>query len=64
MPAVAPDALGVWSRTVSNAWRPVPAPVPVEEELWMQKEDVASAWSISVLTAAAVALLVLLAVLG
>ena len=51
-------------RLVTPAWRPDPSGFPVEEELWVQNEDVASAWTVFALTGAAVALLVLLALLG
>ena len=51
-------------RAAPSAWRQSPAPARSEEELWMQNDDVASAWTVSALTGAAVALLLILAVLG
>ena len=51
-------------RLVTPIWRPEPRATVAEEELWMQNEDVVSAWAVSALTGAAVALLVVLAVLG
>ena len=41
-----------------------PGRTPSGEELWMQNEDVTSAWAVFALTTTAVALLIVLAVLG
>lgn len=53
--------LEAWSRTA-------PAPpsdvAQDEEELWMQKDDVASAWAVAALTGAALTLLIVLALIG
>lgn len=66
MHAATTEAVRHWPRLASLPTRqPVPSdPTPTDEELWMQNEDVASAWAVSALTGAAVVLLIVLALLG
>ena len=55
---VSPEAIGPWTRQTPQM------PPPQEKELWKQKEDVASAWAVCAVTAAAILLLFVLAILG
>ena len=62
MPAATHELARPWPRLLRNT--PRKQPVTVEEELWMQDEQLASAWAVLTATGAAVALLLVLALLG
>lgn len=53
-----------WPQAALPAWQPLPAPLPADEELWMQSEDVAPAWAVSAFAGVVLASLGMLALLA
>jgi len=58
------EAWGTWPRPSPSPLRRDPGPPIGEEPVWTQAEDVASAWTVFGLSAAALALLAILALFG